>query len=105
MARIIELEFKGRTYTIEYNRLSLLALAQHKVDENDAITSMVNMLHYGLLKHHKDNIPSDDELLDLLACIDDLEGFMKELGECVAETAQALKENSNQPKNAVWRVK
>lgn len=102
MARIIDIEFNGKQYTVEYNRIALLMLAQNKVNEDETISSLVNLLHYGLYKHHKNDMPSDDELLDLLNSVDDLEGFMQVLGECVRETAQAIQDNSNQPKNAKW---
>ena len=105
MARIIDIEYNSKHYVIEYNRSALFDLAQKggfQEGVEPTFDTIVEIVRYGLQKHHKDDMPTDDEIKELIFDIEDIEGFVKELGNCISETANALKEKQG---NAKWGVR
>ncbi len=105
MARKIDIEYNSKKYIIEYNRGALFDLAQNggfKDGVEPNFDTIVQIIKYGLLKNHKDNMPTDDEIKELLFDLDDIEGFVSELGKCISETTNALKEKQG---NAKWEVR
>lgn len=79
MARI-ELSFYDRDYIIEYNRASVKEFLKHK-DDGDDIDQVVALIKSGLLAHHADDMPTDDEVF----------GWVMALGEDMKDFAEALK--------------
>ena len=80
MARI-ELSFNDKNYTIEYDRASIREFLKHK-DEGDEIEQIINLVKCGLIKHHKNDMPSDDDVF----------GWVMVMGESVKDFAEALHE-------------
>lgn len=105
MGRIIDITFNDKTYALEYDRYSVLKFMekQNKSGE-DGVLSAINLVSCGLIKHHANELPSDDEVLGwLLAMGDDLEPFTKELSKSVEEVITSLKET--QQGNLKWGVR
>lgn len=80
MGRKIELEFYDNKYVIEYNRSSVKEVLNSKTD--DELQNAIVLIKSGLIMHHKDNLPTDDEIF----------GWVMALGEDVGEFAKALEE-------------
>lgn len=99
MARKIELEFYDKKYTIEYNRASVKEIFSKQ--GNDDLEQVIALIKGGLLLHHANEMPTDEEIL----------GWVIALGDSVKEFAEALKEMvqevistfESDRKNLKWR--
>lgn len=79
MARI-ELSFYDKDYIIEFNRASVKEFLKHK-DDGDEIDQVVALIKSGLILHHANEMPTDDEVF----------GWVMALGEDMKDFAEALK--------------
>ena len=93
MARKIELDFYDKTYVIEYNRASVKEIFLK--DSKDEIEQVISLIKGGLLLHHKNDMPSDEEILGwIIALGSDLEDFAKESGFNVLGRLPIVSENA-----------
>ena len=125
MGRIIDIQFNDKTYTIEHDRASVYAYFGNKLkqlENQDAniedikneelvkkvmssitLDDIVDIVYYGLQKHHKDDMPSKDELFGLIVVLPNLEGFFTEVVNSIKEVLSAIKEDKKG--NATWGVR
>ena len=95
----IELEFYDKKYTIEFNRTSVREVIKTQDDDN-TIQQVINLVKSGLIMHHKDNMPSDDEVFGwLIGLGDGLGSFAEALRDMVQDVLEVLK---NDGKNLKW---
>ena len=98
MARI-ELSFYDKNYVIEFNRASVKGFLQVK-DKGDELDQVVALIKSGLLMHHKDDMPSDDEVFGwVMAMGEDIKPFAETLQEMVRDVLNALESDR---KNLKW---
>lgn len=98
MARI-ELSFNDKNYTIEYDRASIREFLKHK-DEGDEIEQIINLVKCGLAKHHKDEMPSDDDVFGwVMAMGEDVKNFAEALHGMVQDVLDTFKADT---KNLKW---
>ena len=98
MARKIELSFYDKKYVIEFNRNSVKYVLQHT--KGDGIEQAIVLIKGGLLMHHENDMPTDDDVLGwVLALGDDIGEFAKTLQEMVADV---MKTFENDRKNLKW---
>ena len=98
MARI-NLSFNDKEYVIEYNRASIKDFLMSK-DNKDEIEQVVELVKSGLEMHHKDDMPSDDEIFGwLMAMGDDLKDFAEALHGMVQDVLDVIKADR---KNLKW---
>ena len=104
MARIIDLEFNDKKYSIEYNRESIVKLMS--VSKNDDLMeNAVSLIECGLYKHHKEDMPDRDSIIGwLLVLGDDLKDFVEALQESVEEVLKVIQNDQNS-KNVKWGVR
>ena len=94
----IELSFYDRKYIIEYNRSSVKLFIKAKSD--DTIDQVVQLIKCGLLMHHENELPSDDEIFGwVMALGDDMKEFADALQEMVQDVLDTFK---NDRKNLKW---
>lgn len=106
MGRIIDIEFNGKPYVIEYDRYSVLRFMEKQQGKGaqDNLSNAINLVACGLLKHHANGMPSDDEILGMLLALgDDLKPFTEELSKCLEEVITSLK--GSQEGNLKWGVR
>jgi len=108
MARKIRLQFYDKTYTIEYaNRIEVkeyfTQLSKIKNDGKieNGIKSLVILLKAGLVKHHKSEMPSDEEIERWATSIPNAELFYETLMEMVQEVVSVI---DGDTKNLKWEV-
>lgn len=100
MARKIELKFYDNVYTIEYNRASIKEVFLHQ--SNDEIEQVITLIKGGLMLHHKDNMPNDDEIFGwVMALGEDVKPFAEALQGMVQEVLDAIQSDK---KNLEWRA-
>ena len=104
MARIIDLQFDDKTYSIEYDRRSVYRLMSETSEDKNQLDQVIDFVYFGLLKHHKDEMPTKEEITDWLIVIDDLQGFATELANCIQETITSIKEDKERG-NVKWGVR
>ena len=109
MGRTIDIELKledGKTknLTIEYDRETVLQLMEAQNKEQSGVSSAIDILYYGCLKHHRNNMPSREELALLMVSVDDFEGLIKMLTEMVQEVVSAFQQTKSQG-NSKWVVR
>lgn len=98
MARI-ELSFNDKAYVIEYNRASIREFLKNK-EGKDELEQVVELVKAGLLLHHQNEMPSDDEVFGwLMAMGEDLKDFADALHEMVQDVLNTIKEDR---KNLKW---
>ena len=84
MARIIDLQFNDKKYSIEYNREAVLKLYTLKDEQEDTMESAINLIYCGLLKHHKEEMPDREVIIGwLLSMGQDTKAFVEELQNCI----------------------
>ena len=108
MARIIDLEFKDKKYAVEFNRESVVKLLSKLNDnKNDEIEVAIDLVECGLLKHHRNDMPSREDIVCwLLELGDQLIEFVQALRSCVDEVVSAInEEHNNKSKNFKWGVR
>ena len=99
MARKIELEFYDKTYTIEYNRASVKEIILN--NKQDTIEQVVVLIKSGLVIHHKDNMPTDEEIFGWVVALgEDVKEFATALQEMVQEVLDTFESDR---KNLKWR--
>ena len=105
MARIIDLEFNDKKYSIEYNREAVLKLFSLKKDDDDPMESAINLIYCGLMKHHKDEMPDREVIIEwLLAVGEDIKPFVEELQKCIQEVLEVVQADQKS-KNFKWGVR
>lgn len=106
MGRIIDIEFNDKTYSLEYDRYAVLKFMELQSNQKgDGVTSAINLVHCGLIKHHSQEMPENDEILGwLLVMGEDLEAFTQELSKCIEEVTTALQETKKSG-NLKWGVR
>ena len=98
MARQIKLSFKDKDYIIEYNRMSVKQVL--KIKTGDDIDQVIALIKAGLTMHHKDELPSDDEIFGwVLALGEDTTEYAKALQEMVQDVLDTFKDDR---KNLKW---
>ena len=94
----IELKFYDKTFTIEYNRSSVKDVLKHQ--EEDEMDKIVHLIKSGLIMHHENELPSDDEVFGwVMAMGDDIGEFANALQEMVQDVLDTFK---NDRKNLKW---
>lgn len=105
MARIIDLQFKDKTYSIEYNRESIVKLMAKRSQSDDTFDLAINLVECGLMKNHKNDMPDREEIIGwLLAMGDDLKPFVEALQKNVEEVINLIKDDQKS-KNLKWVVR
>jgi hypothetical protein len=105
MARIIDLQFNDKTYSIEYNREAVLKIFSLKNDENDEMENAINLIYCGLLKHHRNEMPDREVIIEwLLALGEDTHAFISELQQCIQEVLEVVQKDQKS-KNLKWGVR
>ena len=105
MARIIDLQFNDKTYSIEYNRASVLKLFTLKSNDKDEIEGAIDLIYCGLLKHHENDMPDRDEIVGwVLAMGEDIKPFLEELQKSIQKTLE-LVQSEQKSKNLKWGVR
>lgn len=105
MARIIDLQFKDKTYSIEYNRESIVKLMSKRSQDKDTFDLAIDLIECGLMKNHKDETPDREEIIGwLLALGDDLKPFVEALQESVEAVINVIKDDQKS-KNLKWVVR
>ena len=98
MARI-ELSFNDKAYVIEYNRASIREFLKNK-EGKDELEQVVELVKAGLLLHHQNEMPSDDNVFGwLMAMGEDLKDFADALHGMVQDVLNTIKEDR---KNLKW---
>ena len=98
MARI-ELSFNDKNYTIEYDRASIREFLKSK-EGKDEIEQVICLVKCGLLKHHKEDMPSEDDIFGwVMAMGENVESFADTLHEMVQGVLDTFK---NDAKNLKW---
>ena len=93
------MSFYDRNYIIEFDRASVKEFLKVK-DDGDEIDQVIALIKSGLVKHHKDEMPSDDEIIGwVMAMGEDLKGFAEALQGMVQDVLTALKADR---KNLKW---
>ena len=112
MARI-KLKFYDKTYIIEYaNRLevkeyfaelkNLKKLAKGKdIDVESGISALKILVKAGLVEHHKDEMPSDQEIERWLTVLPNQKAFYEKLMSMIQEVVNAIESDT---KNVSWEV-
>ena len=102
MGRIIKLQFNDKEYKLEFNRKSLLEIADIKFDEKSIQSNyegLVKLVKSAFMMHHPEI--TKDEVESIIASIEDLSGFIGALSQII----QASVDTFNQSKgNAHWEV-
>ena len=107
MGRIIKLEVDKETYTLEFNRRTLLLASeiQEEFKDNSSIaekfTVLSKLARIAFLKNHP-NI-TQDEVDNIIDSIEDLDGFFKSITEIMESSVDVLK--TQKKGNARWEVK
>lgn len=105
MGRIIDLQFNDKTYSIEFNRESIIKLMANRSDEDDTFEMAIKLIQCGLMKNHKNEMPDREEIVGwLLSLGDDLANFVSALQESVQAVIEVIK-NDQQTKNLKWGVR
>ena len=105
MGRIIKLEVGEKTYTLEFNRRTLLLAGDIQAKVKNAKTAaeqfsvLCDLVRVAFLKNHP-NI-TQEEVDDIIEHIDDLDAFTKALTEILEASVDVLKSNKG---NAHWEV-
>lgn len=109
MARI-KLKFHDKTYIIEYaNRIEVkqyfAELTQLKDEDEKDIASgvkkLVLLIKAGLVEHHKDDMPSDEEIERWATSMPDAKKFFDKLMSMVQEVVSLIDDDT---KNLSWEV-
>lgn len=105
MGRIIDLQFNDKTYSIEYNRESIVKLMANRNDDEDTFEMAITLIQCGLMKNHKNDMPEREEIVGwLLALGDDLQDFVKALQESVQAVIEVIQADQKS-KNLKWGVR
>ena len=104
----IKLKFYDKTYTIEYaNRIEVkeyfaqLSKIKGKEDIETSMRALVLLLKAGLVEHHKEEMPSDEELERWATSIPNAEQFYEKLMSMVQEVITSMDKDT---KNLKWEV-
>lgn len=100
MGKVIELNYKGNTYILEFNRRTLAEMSVDKAIKNQDYESLIKYVYYAMLKHQP-NIKYE-EVVEITDELDDLQGFVNALSEITNSAVESLKEKKG---NATWGVK
>ena len=100
MGRKIELSFYDKKYIIEYNRSSVRKVLLHNNKNDDTIQRAIMLIKCGLVMHHEDDLPSDDDIFGwVMALGSEVENFANALREMVQSVLDTFKEDR---KNLHW---
>lgn len=120
MARKIKLNFRDKTYIIEYsnrsevlgyfselNKLSSKVLKDNKevdienLDVEGSLDALKLLLKAGLVEHHKDDMPSDKDLENWVLIIPNATKFYETLMSMVQDVLNTINDDT---KNMSWEV-
>ena len=105
MARIIDLDFNDKTYSIEYNRESVLKLMANRKDGDETFELAIMLIECGLMKHHSKEMPDRETIVSwLLSMGDELPKFVEALQDSVREVLELI-QNDQKSKNLKWGVR
>lgn len=105
MARIIDLKFNDKTYSIEYNREAVMKIMTTRDEKDDMIEVAIKLIECGLTKHHKNDMPDRDDIVGwLLALGNELPTFVQELQKSVQEVIEVI-QSEQKSKNLKWGVR
>lgn len=105
MGRIITIEKGDKTYTLEFNRRTLLLATdiQEKVNKANTnasrYTALCEFIRIAFLKNHPDI--EQAEVDDLIESIDDFNGFIEALTKIMEASVEVLKQEKG---NVKWVV-
>ena len=98
MARTIKVSFYDKDYTIEFDRSSVRYVLEHT--KEDGMQQAIVLIKGGLLKHHKNELPSDDDIFGwIMAMGKEMTEFASALQEMVQEVLKAFEDDR---KNFKW---
>lgn len=107
MARI-KLSFYDKDYIIEFaNRIEVkeyfaqLSTLEKSNDVNDGIKALVILLKAGLVEHHKNEMPSDEQLERWATSMPNAKKFYEKLMSMVQEVVSVIEQDT---KNLKWEV-
>lgn len=104
MGRKIDLEINGNTFTIEYDRASVYKYIANKEDsETITIEDAVDLVYFGLLKNHEEEMPTKDDIFGWLLGIEDLTAFYTEVTKSIEEVLTAIEQDKKG--NVKWGVR
>lgn len=104
MARKIKIEFNDKTYVLEYNREAIVKLMGSQKDDDSEIAQAVNVIYYGLYKHHKYDMPDKDDIYGwVIAMGEQLKPFVEALQKSIQEILETVKSEQKQG-NLKWEV-
>lgn len=104
MARKIKVQFDDKTYILEYNRESIIKLMSSLSDDESEIEQAINIIYYGLWKHHANEMPEKDLIYGwVIAMGSDLKPFVEELQKSIQEILETVKGEQKQG-NLKWEV-
>lgn len=104
----IKLKFYDKEYIIEYaNRIEVkeyfgeLSKLKEKEDVKQGIKALVLLLKAGLVEHHSNEMPSDEELERWATSMPNAKEFYKKLMSMVQDVVSLIE---NDTKNLKWEV-
>lgn len=109
MARI-KLKFHDKTYIIEYaNRIEVKQYfgqltkikSKKKDDIESGVKQLVLLIKAGLVEHHKDDMPSNEEIERWATSMPDAKKFFDKLMSMVQEVVSLIDDDT---KNLSWEV-
>lgn len=108
MGRKIKLQFKDKTYIIEYaNRLEVkkyfvqLNELNGKDDFESGVKALVLLVKAGLVAHHSNEMPSDEDLENWVISIPNANKFYEQLMSMVQDVISTIESDT---KNLNWEV-
>lgn len=107
MGRIIDITFNGKDYVIEFNRETVLKLmtSQTNKPNQNGIDMIYDFIYYGLLKNHKDDMPTKEVVTSwIISMGDQAQGFVNELSACVKDVLEVIEQDKKQG-NFKWGVR
>jgi len=95
----ITLSFYDKTYTIEFDRASVKEFLKVQ-DVGDDVDKVVALIKSGLVKHHKNELPTDEQIFGwVMAMGNDINEFAEALHGMVQDVLLALEQDR---KNLKW---
>ena len=106
MARIIDVEFSDKKYTIEYNRRSVVEFMTMQNDSDNSIKVATKLIQCGLLKHHEHELPSEDEIVGwVIAMGEDAPKFVEALKTCIDDVLATIKADKENKSGFKWGIR
>ena len=104
MARKIKIQFNDRDYFIEYNRESIVKLMSSLQKHKDGLEQAIDLIYYGLLKNHANEMPERDLIIGwAIAMGDQLKPFAEAVKDLVQDVVTIIQSEQKQG-NLKWEV-